>query len=71
MIGQSEFKSRAALCRKLARREPANQTYWMAEAENWARLSNQILHDEDSTKAAPGILACLREKSGRVLFILA
>ena len=33
MTDQSELNSRAALCRKLAQREPANRTFWMAEAE--------------------------------------
>ena len=43
MTDQSELNSRAALCRKLAQREPANRTFWMAEAENWSRLSKEKL----------------------------
>ena len=43
MIDQSELNSRAALCRKLAQREPANRTFWIAEAENWSRLSKEKL----------------------------
>jgi hypothetical protein len=39
MIDQSELNSRAALCRRLAQREPANRTFWMAEADNWTRMS--------------------------------
>ncbi len=41
MVNQSELNSRAELCRKLAQREPANRTFWMAEAENWSRLSRE------------------------------
>jgi hypothetical protein len=26
---------------QLAKREPANRVFWMAEAENWSRLSNE------------------------------
>ena len=71
MTGQSELNSRAALCRKLARREPANQTFWMAEAENWSRLSKEKPHGEDSVEIDSGILARLRAQSTRFLFILA
>ena len=71
MAGQSEFNSRAALCRKLAQREPANQTFWMAEAENWSRLSKEKLHGEDAIEIDSGILARLRAQSTRFLFILA
>ena len=41
MASQLEFAARAALCRQLAKREPANRVFWMAEAENWSRLSNE------------------------------
>ena len=41
MTGQLELNSRAELCRQLAKREPANRTLWMAEAENWSRLSKE------------------------------
>jgi hypothetical protein len=41
MIDQLEFDLRAALCRQLAQREPANRALWMAEAENWSRLSKE------------------------------
>jgi hypothetical protein len=41
MTEHSEFNSRAALCRQLALREPANRTFWMAEAENWSRLAKE------------------------------
>jgi hypothetical protein len=41
MASQLELISRAALCRRLAKREPANQALWMAEAENWSRLSKE------------------------------
>jgi hypothetical protein len=41
MIDQLEFDLRAALCRQLAQREPANRALWMAEAESWSRLSKK------------------------------
>jgi hypothetical protein len=71
MTDQSELNSRAALCRKLAQREPANRTFWMAEAENWSRLSEQQLHGEDSFKIDSGILARVRVQSTKFLLILA
>jgi hypothetical protein len=71
MTDQSEFSSRAALCRKLALREPGNRTFWMAEAENWSRLSKEKIQGEDSVKIDSGILVRLRVQSTRLLFILA
>ena len=65
MTDQSELNSRAALCRKLAQREPANRTFWMAEAENWSRLSKETPLGEDSIKIVSGMLARLRGQSGR------
>ena len=44
MTEHSEFNSRAALCRQLALREPANRTFWMAEAESWSRLAKERRH---------------------------
>ncbi len=41
MTTQLELRSRAALCKQLAKREPENRVFWMAEAENWSRLSNE------------------------------
>ena len=41
MAGHIELNSRAALCRLLARREPNSKVYWLAEAENWSRLSRE------------------------------
>ena len=46
MAGQLELSARAALCRQLAKREPTNRVLWMAEAENWSRLSHEKLHGE-------------------------
>jgi hypothetical protein len=46
MINQTELNSRAALCRQLARREPNSRIYWLAEAENWLRLSRRLTHLE-------------------------
>jgi hypothetical protein len=44
MITQVELNSRAALCRQLARREPSSKVYWLAEAENWLRLSREPIY---------------------------
>jgi hypothetical protein len=71
MTEQSELNSRAALCRRLAQREPANRTFWIAEAENWSRLSKERLRGEDSVRIDSGILARLRVQSTRFLSILA
>jgi hypothetical protein len=71
MTDQSEHNSRAALCRMLAQREPANRIFWMLEAENWSRLSKQKHHSEDSIKIDSGILVRLRTQSARFLLILA
>jgi len=46
MASQLELNSRAALCRQLAQREPANRVLWLAEAENWLRLSKDKLRPE-------------------------
>jgi hypothetical protein len=46
MTSRLELNSRAALCRQLAKREPAGRTLWMAEAENWSRLVERELHGE-------------------------
>jgi hypothetical protein len=69
MVDQLEFSSRAVLCRKLAQREPANRVYWIAEAENWSRLSKGS--PEDSAEATPGVLARLRVRSSRLMLIVA
>ena len=71
MTGQSEFNSRAALCRELAQLEPANRTFWMAEAEKWSRLSKERPHGESGEEIEHGVLARLRAHSTRLLFILA
>jgi len=42
-----ELNSRAALCRQLASREPANRSVWMAEARSWSRLADETLHGDD------------------------
>ena len=64
MTGQLELNSRAELCRQLAKREPANRVLWMAEAENWSRLSKEergAVEEEISS----GTMS-LREQSDRV-----
>ena len=40
-LDQLECNLRATLCRQLAQREPENRTLWIAEAENWSRLSKE------------------------------
>lgn len=71
MTDQSEFNSRATLCRELAQREPANRTFWMAEAEKWSRLSKRQLHDEQSVNIDSGVLARVCLQSTKLLLILA
>ena len=63
MFDQSELNSRAALCRQLAKREPANQIFWMAEAENWTLLSKEKPHGKNNLKLDSGILARPRTQS--------
>ena len=65
MIDQSELKSRAALCRELAQREPANGALWMAEADCWTRLSQEKSPDENSVKLDSGILTRLSVLSAK------
>ena len=62
MIDQLEFALRAALCRQLANREPANRAIWMAEAENWSRLSKGRGRGAAEEEISSGITASLREK---------
>lgn len=53
MASQLELGARAALCRQLAQREPTNRVLWMAEAENWSRLSNEKLRGEPLESMLP------------------
>ena len=53
MTTRLEFSLRAALCRQLAKREPANRSLWMAEAEHWLRLSKEKLQGEAEAKSVP------------------
>ena len=71
MTGQLELNSRAELCRQLAKREPANRTLWMAEAENWSRLSKERSRGAVEEKISSGITVSLREAVGSVFLILA
>jgi hypothetical protein len=81
MTGQLEFNSRAELCRQLAELEPANRILWMAEAENWSRLSQDKFRqekfrkdkfrDQAGERADSGIGAGLLGRSARLLCILA
>ena len=70
MTGQLEFDLRATLCRQLAEREPANRAFWMAEAENWSRLSKEKCGAAEE-KINSGVTVSLREKSARFFSILA
>ena len=71
MTGQLELNLRAELCRQLARREPANRTLWMAEAENWSRLSKERSRGAVEENISSGITMSLREQSARFFLILA
>ena len=71
MTGQLEFSLRATLCRKLAKREPANRILWMAEAESWSRLSKERNRGAAEEKISSSITASLREQSARSFLILA
>ncbi|MDE5455433.1 hypothetical protein GWE18_21855 [Bradyrhizobium sp. CSA112] len=53
MIDQLEFELRATLCRQLAKREPANRIYWIAEAESWSRLSKERSGGAAEEKSIP------------------
>lgn len=53
MTSHLELSSRAALCRQLARREPNSKTYWLAEAENWSRLSRAQVGSERTRRSDP------------------
>ena len=67
MTSLQEFTSRAALCRQLAKCEPANGVLWMAEAENWLRLSKQKLRGGVRTQISSGIFVSLRVRSAERL----
>lgn len=56
MTGQLELISRAELCRQLAKLEPANRILWMAEAENWSRMSEDKSREIRNTARPPGSL---------------
>jgi hypothetical protein len=66
MAGQWEFDLRATLCRQRAQREPENRALWMAEAENWSRLSKEGSRGAAEEKISSGIAASLREQSDRI-----
>jgi hypothetical protein len=53
MTSQLELDLRAALCRQLAKREPANRAIWVAEAKNWLRPSKEKLRGEAEQKLVP------------------
>jgi hypothetical protein len=53
MASQLELSARAALCKQLAKREPESRSLWMAEAENWSRLSNEKLRGEPEQNRLP------------------
>jgi hypothetical protein len=55
MTSQLELNLRAALCRQLAKCEPANRAIWVAEAENWLRPSKEKLRGEAGAKIGSGM----------------
>ncbi|MCK1515496.1 hypothetical protein IVB22_23670 [Bradyrhizobium sp. 190] len=65
MAGQWEFDLRATLCRQLAQREPENRALWMAEAENWSRLSKEGNRGAAEERICSGIAASLRVQAER------
>ena len=65
MISQLELHSRAELCRQLARLEPSNKIFWMAEAESWSRLSNGKFPGEAKPKIGSGLLGMLAGAVGK------
>jgi len=67
MISQVELKSRAALCRQLAEREPANGVLWMAEAASWSRLSKKDSRGEPRMPAGSEISESSRARLERLL----
>ena len=60
MISQVELKSRAALCRQLAKREPAHGVLWMAEAASWSRLSKEESRGEPRAQIGSDALGSRR-----------
>ena len=65
MPSRYELRSRAALCTQLAKREPANRIFWMAEAENWSRLSDQSFAASRSELHGAGSNAMIASKADR------
>ena len=57
MTSQLEFAWRAALCRQLAKREPANRALWLAEAVEWTRLSKETFLGKTKESNGFGTLA--------------
>ena len=55
MAGLLEFTARAALCRRLAKREPASGHLWLAEAEKWSRLAQARRRAPADTEEALGV----------------
>jgi hypothetical protein len=67
----TQFSSRAALCRQLAKQEPANRALWIAEAENWLRLEGETSRRGKGRKIGFVVLASLRSRRTRYLSISA
>jgi hypothetical protein len=47
-----ELNARAALCRRLAKLEPASSHVWLAEAERWSQLAQIQLQAQNRDVAA-------------------
>jgi hypothetical protein len=52
MASLLEFNARAALCRRLAKLEPASSQVWLAEAERWSHLA-QVLQQAQMAGVPP------------------
>ena len=63
MTTRLELNLRAALCRQLAKHEPANQALWMAEAENWSRLSKEKLRGDAAQRTLRVVMGSTRSGS--------
>lgn len=49
MKSRMEYGARAALCRRLAIREPVHGAIWLAEAERWLQLAQVQSPDDMQT----------------------
>ena len=64
MTGLLEFTLRAAMCRQLAKREPADGVFWMTEAKS--RQSREEFRGGPRTKIGSDILSLRSDERRRV-----